>query len=285
MKLIFGGVRGSYPVAQPDFMKYGGETTSLLVEGQGGERLLIDAGTGVRELGERLAAEGGQRRVLLLMTHYHLDHVVGLPSLGLIYDAQWTIRIAAPAHDEYVVETTMSRIMDKPFWPLQVADLQSRIQFVALDGACAREPLRWGGLEIRWCPVHHPGGCTAYRVDEPDTGASLVVATDVEWAASSPEEQELLHGLCAAPRPVGLLLMDAQYTPDEYEAHRGWGHSTWLEAIELARAVGARSLRLIHHDPGKNDPALDRVETEIRGAWSAASLARSHEVIHVPAAP
>ncbi len=285
MRLIIGGVRGSYPVAQPDFMEYGGETTSLLVEGAGGERILLDAGTGVRLLGERIAAESGMRRALLLMTHYHLDHVVGLPSLGIIYDPEWTIDIAAPAHDEYIVESSMSRVMQKPYWPLQVADVQSRIRFVALEGASPRAPLRWGGIEIRWCPLPHPGGCTAYRLDEAATGAAFVFATDVEWPEADAAQRETLRALCAEPHPAALLLMDAQYTPGEYERFRGWGHSTWRDAVELARASGVAEVRLVHHDPRKNDAALNALQSEIAALHPGVLLARGRDEIEVGPAP
>lgn len=279
MKLIVGGVRGTNPVAQPDYMKYGGETTSLLVEAQGGERVLIDGGTGVRALGDRLAANPELHSVLLLMTHYHLDHIVGLPSLGLIYGEGWDIRIAAPPHNDLDVETMLNRIMDKPFWPLQLSDLHARIRFDLLDGSSSAAPLIWGGLELRWCPLRHPGGCTAYRIDEVATGHSLVVATDVEWAASSAEEKVMLLNLCQHPRPVDLLLMDAQYEPAEYEAHRGWGHSTWADVLELAASVGASQVRLIHHDPRKNDEVLDRLNAMITTLRPTASLARANEEI------
>ena len=281
MRLIVGGVRGSYPVAQPDFMKYGGETTSLLVEGEDGERILLDAGTGVRMLGERLAADPKARRVLLLMSHYHLDHVVGLPSLGIIYEPEWSIHIAAPAHDEYVVEATMSRVMQRPYWPLQVEDVASRIRFMALDGVASREPLRWGGLEIRWCPLAHPGGCTAYRVDEPATRSAFVFATDTEWPAATPEQRAGLRALCSAPAPASLLLMDAQYTPAEYARFRGWGHSTWRDVDELAREAGAPYVRLIHHDPRKNDDQLDALQAEVVAQHSMVVLARALDEINI----
>lgn len=275
MKLIVGGVRGSYPVAQPAFMKYGGETTSFLVENRRGDRILIDAGTGIRVLGRRLAEAPGPRRVLLLMSHYHLDHIVGLPSLGLLYDPAWTIEIAAPAHDECQVEDTMSRIMDKPFWPLQMSDVRSRVRFHALEGLASREPLRWGGLEVRWCPAPHPGGCTAYRVDEPETGASLVIATDVEWSAASDEERRALVELCAAPTPARVLAMDAQYLPDEQRRYRGWGHSTWSEVLELADAAGLERVLLIHHDPQRDDDALDALEQQVARVDQRAQIARA----------
>ncbi|MCZ7592688.1 MAG: MBL fold metallo-hydrolase [Kiritimatiellae bacterium] len=281
MKLIIGGVRGTNTVAQPDFVKYGGETTSLLIESQAGGRILIDAGTGIRSLGARLAEDPGSRSVLLLITHYHLDHIVGLPSLGLLYDKEWRIKIAAQKHQEFDVESIMRRIMDKPFWPLQVSDLAASIQFESLPAAANGSPLRWDGLEIRWCPLHHPGGCTAYRIDEPATGASLVFATDVEWAESSEEEQSLLRALCVQPKPADLLLMDAQYEASEYEKFRGWGHSTWEEGLALATSLGIPRLRLIHHDPQKNDEALDRLNAEITTQAPFASLARSSEELNL----
>ncbi|MCS6772078.1 MAG: MBL fold metallo-hydrolase [Kiritimatiellae bacterium] len=281
MRLIVGGVRGSYPVAQPAFMKYGGETTSILIEGVRGDHIFIDAGTGIRVLGRRLASAGGPRRVLLLMTHYHLDHIMGLPSLGLLYDSTWTIEIAAPALDAYQVEETMSRIMDKPFWPLQISDVRSRVRFHTLEGRASSEPLQWGTFEIRWCPVSHPGGCTAYRIDEPPCGASVVIATDIEWAAATEEEQSLLVGLCSKPEPVELLMMDAQYEPEEIDRYRGWGHSSWLDALAVARMSGARAVKLIHHDPRKDDSALDELAGRVASADSCADLARAGEEIEL----
>lgn len=276
MKLILGGVRGTNPVAQPGFMRYGGETTSFLVEGAAGERILIDAGTGVRELGRRLEQAHGRQSVLLLMTHYHLDHVTGLPSLGLIYSPDWSVEIAAPAHDDVVVADIMRRLLDRPFWPLQFEDLQSRLRFTALEGRASAEPLRYGRLEVRWCPLNHPGGCTAYRVDEPATGASVVIATDVEWADASPGDRQLFADLVRRPAPARVLILDAQYSDEEYERHRGWGHTTWQQAVRVGRELGVERLWLTHHDPVKDDVALDALRAQVRAAAPFADLAREH---------
>ena len=278
MKLTFGGVRGTNPVAQPEFMRYGGETTSFLIQGLAGEQILVDAGTGVRELGRLLQVSTSPKRVLMLMTHYHLDHVVGLPSLGLIYSPEWTVEIAAPAHEDVVVEATMSRIMDKPFWPLQVEDLKSRIRFMALDRA-PEAPLRYGGLEIRWCPLHHPGGCSAYRVDEPATGASVVLATDVEWGSATDAERQTFVNLCIRPQPAGMLVMDAQYTSEEVARFKGWGHSTWQEAVAVAGSTGITRLLLTHHDPRRNDDALDALRAAVQTVMPTADLARERLVV------
>ena len=279
MRLILGGVRGTNPVSQPDFMKYGGETTSILVEGEGGERILVDAGTGVRVLGDRIAAVAQTSSVLLLMTHYHLDHVMGLPSLPLIYNQRWTIRVAAPDHNGFRVDEVMPQIMAKPYWPLQVEHLESFIQFTRLPDPVSKEPIRHGGLEVRWCPVHHPGGCTAYRVDEPITGESFVIATDVEWQLSTDEEKQQLLHLCRHPSPASVLVMDGQITPDEYEAYKGWGHSTWKDAADVARLVQCGRLLVTHHAPYNDDGTLKDIDLRLGKYLKGASLGRERTVI------
>jgi ribonuclease BN (tRNA processing enzyme) len=271
MKLIIGGVRGTNPVGQPDYMKYGGETTSFLVEGDAGERVLIDAGTGTRKLGQHLEQTHKAADVLLLLTHYHLDHVMGLPSLSLIYKEHWTIEIASPVRQGLRVDEVMPRIFNKPFWPLQVEELGSHVRFKTLDSETSLAPLRYGKLEIRWCPLHHPGGSTAYRIDEPASGASLVIATDMEWAESSPTEQSNLLKLADH---ASLLAMDGQFTPEDYAEHRGWGHSTWKECCDVARHAAVEKLLVTHHAPSRNDDALANVEDDLRACCPAAALAR-----------
>ena len=285
MKLIIGGCRGTSPVSRSDFVKYGGETTSLLFEGRGGERIMIDAGTGARTLGHRLQTAAGRQSLLLLMTHYHLDHVMGLPSLPIIYSPYWTIDMAAPRHERYGVADVMPRVMHRPFWPLQIENLDARIRFRTLRSARSVRPLVWGALEVRWCAVHHPGGCTAYRIDEPATGASCVVATDLEWARATPRERNDLMELCATPAPARVLYMDGNFQPREYPRYKGWGHSTWDECVQLARHVGVARLLVGHHSPDRNDRELAAVEREVRAAMRRAALARGGMEIEIGGRP
>lgn len=279
MRVMIGGVRGSFPVAQPAFMKYGGETTAFLIEGSGGDRVLVDAGTGVRVLGESLANAPNDRRLLLLMTHFHLDHLIGLPALCLIYDEGWSLQVAAPACDNSAIQRALSAIMEQPYWPLQLSDVRSRLTFRALP-LSSESSLEWGGLQIRWCPLRHPGGCTAYRIDEPAAGTSVVIATDVEWGLSSAGEREALIRLCRTPAPAGILFFDGQFTPEEIDRYRGWGHSTWQEALEVASTAEVPTVRLIHHDPRKTDAVLDELAAELpSGGNIAAALARGGECL------
>ena len=271
MKITFFGVRGTSPVTQPEFSRYGGETTSLLVEGKSGEKIIIDAGTGLRDLGRKVTDEPPDSALLLLMTHYHLDHVIGLPSFFPLYDKQCRITAAAPIQEGRSVQEVLSRIFDEPFWPLQVDTLPARFDFLTLSSG----PLRWGELEIRWAPLHHPGGATAYRIDEPATNASFVFATDVEWNESTDAEKEAFIKLCADPAPPDLLVFDGQYSDDNYDTYRGWGHGPWQTAAAVAGAVKANRLLITHHDPANDDNYLAEIEKKLKEILPSGALARA----------
>lgn len=274
MRLTIGGVRGSCPVAQPEFMNYGGETTAFLLEGKGGERILIDGGTGVRLLGRQLMQTPGTRSAWLFMTHYHLDHVVGLPMLPMLYSEDWELNIAAPDHNEVHMREIMARILDRPLWPLQVEDLKSGNSYHQLDGIASSRPFLCGGIEVRWCPLNHPGGSTAYRFDEPATGASVVIATDTEWELSTEGERSYLERLVTHPHPAEVLLMDGQYDAEEIGKFRGWGHTAWQQVVELASRWRVKRLLITHHDPTADDTMLDKRNMLIRSQTPWAGLAR-----------
>lgn len=283
MKLTLGGVRGSCPVAQPDFMNFGGETTAFLIEGAKGERILIDGGTGVRLLGKTLIDSPGQKSAWLFMTHYHLDHVAGLPMLPVFYNKDWNLIMAAPDRNEVHMHEIMARILDKPLWPLQIEDLQCKREYHQLEGSASKKPYVCDGIEVRWCPLNHPGGSTAYRFDEVDTGASLVIATDCEWGKSTPEQKQHLEQLLSNPTPAELLIMDGQYDKSEIDAHRGWGHSTWQETVDLAKRMKVKCLLITHHDPAANDKKLERLNQKIREGTPWAGLARQGISFDLPA--
>ena len=273
MKLIFGGVRGTNPVAHPDFLKFGGETTAVLIEGRGGEKIVIDAGTGLRALGARLGSGTSGASVLMLMTHYHLDHIMGLPSFSLLYDKQWNVAVAAPRRQGLEPGEIVRRMLAKPFWPVQLDQLHASLCFITLPETSSK-PKRHGGLEIRWCAVHHPDGCHAYRIDEPATRSALVFATDIEWALSTATERQAFYALCREPYPAQLLVMDGQFSRANIAKFKGWGHSAWEDGIAVAQKNGIRQLRITHHAPQNNDTSLTKIEKAARRIWSGAALAR-----------
>jgi len=211
MKITLGGIRGTSPVTRSDYQQFGGDTTAILMEAAGGAQVIVDAGTAVTALGHHLEYRGEATGILMLLTHYHLDHLMGLPSFPPLYRKKWTIEIVAPIREGVPASQAVRRILDKPFWPIQLDQLHARIHFTDLPEPSSMAPFRHPGIEVRWCAVHHPDGCTAYRIDELATGAAVVVATDVEWALSTPAERMALIELCRGPRPADLLLFDGQY--------------------------------------------------------------------------
>ncbi|HDL64185.1 MAG TPA: MBL fold metallo-hydrolase [Proteobacteria bacterium] len=268
------GVRGTSPVIGPEYKEYGGETTSVLVEGAEGEIVVIDAGTGLRKIGERLLSQNVEPSLLLLMTHYHLDHVAGLPSFSPLYNGDWRITAVAPIMDGRSVDEVLDRVFAEPFWPLQVDTLPARLDFATLSRDIPGSLFKCGGLEIRWRLLHHPGGATAYRIDDPITGGSFVFATDVEWEESSTEERETFLRLCGEPSPPDLLVFDGQFSRENYDKFRGWGHSAWQTAVEVSRKVNAKQLLITHHDPKSNDVVLNEIEKKLKDLQPKANLAR-----------
>jgi ribonuclease BN (tRNA processing enzyme) len=238
MKVFLGGARGSCPVSGTDQVRYGGATFSLLVEDRGGGQVLVDAGSGVQKLKSRLRPGG-----TVFFTHTHLDHLIGLPMLS----TAWPRRLISPRGG---LKEILARVFSPPIWPVPLP---------AAEFPVPAEPVELGGLRVSWQPVAHPDGCLAYRVDEPATGASVVVATDVEWQLMTPRAQDAFalfaHG-------TDLLVFDAQFLPAEYAAHKGWGHSIWTDAVDAARRCGTHKLWLMHYEPSRTDGELDAMAAE-----------------------
>jgi ribonuclease BN (tRNA processing enzyme) len=281
MKIFLGGVRGTTPRAAPRFTEFGGHTTCLLVTGATGELLLLDAGSGVQEVNPLLREAAG-RELLVLLTHLHLDHLLGLPTLAPLYDGTWRVEIAAAARRKSTLTAELARITTPPLWPIALDEMGAEISVQKIPStklAPGATALTWGGLEIAGVDVPHPDGCTAWRVDEPSTGAAFVLATDVEWGAADEGQREGLVALCREPRPADLLIMDGQFTAEQLPDRAGWGHSSAAEGLEVARAAGVGRLLVTHHDPDSDDETLGRQETALRRLSPDAALARQGDTI------
>ncbi len=279
LHLVLGGVRGSTPVAASVQTVFGGATCSLLVDGGDGARVVIDAGTGLLNLAAELATPAAGADVLVLFTHYHLDHLIGLPPFPPLYDPAWRVTFAAPEREGVTPAHALSRLTAAPFWP---APFRARQRFVTLPDTCADGPFRHGPFEVRWCAVRHTNGCHAYRIDRPDAGASLVLATDIEWQDSTPAERDALLRLCREPHPADLLLMEGY---GEAAGATGRGHCRWQDAVEVARLAGVRRLLLTHLAPGDTDADLLARERLVRAHWPGARIGRQGMRLACPGSP
>jgi phosphoribosyl 1,2-cyclic phosphodiesterase len=266
MEVQFFGVRGSIAVSGT---RIGGNTACVEVTSQG-HRLILDAGTGIRGLGELMMREGPSRKATLLFSHFHWDHVQGFPFFTPAYlpHSELTVYGPGPTGAQDAL-SALSRQMEPPHFPVMLSTMRSKMKFLsALHG----RTIETGPFRVTPFEVPHPQGCLAYRIEA--DGHTFVYATDVELNADS-----LPPGVARNMEGADALCLDAQYTPDEYEGRsgickKGWGHSTMEDAAQVADIVGARGLLLFHHDPAHSDAMVERMAEEARNHFSASEPAR-----------
>jgi phosphoribosyl 1,2-cyclic phosphodiesterase len=242
----FHGVRGSMPNPDPAVAGYGGDTLCIEIDTEDtSHRLVIDAGTGIRKVDVPAdRAESGVEFDVLL-SHFHLDHLIGLPFFVPIYQPQNTMRFYGRA-EGMTVHEAIDGALRPPWFPVPVCESPAKKEFIDLDGS----PFEIQGMRITPIWLHHPQGVTGYRIQLGDT--VVVVATDHE---SGDEEADAR--LVEAARGANLLIHDAQYLESEYAEHEGWGHSTWRRAIEAAERAGVERLLIVSHDIHRTDAELD----------------------------
>lgn len=269
MLITIGGARGGRPVHEAPFSVYGGATSSILIE-QDDTRVIIDAGTGIWRLVEKVGSpsEHGERVLTLLLTHLHHDHVMGLAAAMDLARRGWRVDVKVPRIAESA-SLHARHLLREPLWP---APLPDGLDFSVLPHV---GPIRIGCLEISWVHVNHPGGCAAYRVQSAD--AAVAYVTDFEWRLSSRVEARDLEALCREPRPVDTLLCDGQDTCEESVARRGWGHSTVEDALDLAQKARVSALVVVHHDPARSDAVLNQVDTKMRHQLNGPRFAMGKE--------
>jgi len=272
MRLFIGGMRGSHPVTGAAFETFGGDTTSLLVLGSQGERLVLDAGTGMHAVARELAkTEPGE--VTVLFSHYHLDHMAGLTMNPLFYRPDWSFKFVGPTFADGGVREAVTRLLVPPYWPVSWEGMGAHFEFAEFT----RDDIQVGCLRIRGCPVPHPGGCLAYRVDDTDSGASLVFTTDIEWRARTDGHERAFQTLCREPRPADTLIIDAHFADADANAFAGWGHTCWEDGLEIAESAGIRGVLLGHHAPKADDKTLFDLERRVKECMPGAALARARQ--------
>lgn len=258
MKITLYGTRGSLATPGPDTTRYGGNTACVRVSGADGTELALDAGTGIRRLG--LDLPRALRRVDILLTHLHMDHILGLGFFGPLFNPAVDVHIWGPASATQSLGDRLSRYLSPPLFPVLLRDLPGRRELHHVP--CGRFEI--GSFRIEASYVCHPGPTVGYRIETGE--AAIAYIPDHEPALGArkfPLEAEWTSGHDLA-REVDLLLHDAQYTREEYPRHVGWGHSSLHDVLEFSRLAGVKHLVAFHHDPGRSDGDLEAAVTAAR---------------------
>jgi len=259
------GARGTMAVAGRAFNRYGGETTCFsLVTRQG--VLIIDAGTGIIALGDQLMRQSDLPPITILFTHFHLDHVIGLPLFKPLHHPGASITLMADPRRKENWTAALQKLLAPPFWPVALRRCGADIRFKPLPRQSRR--MRLCGAEIAWHSLRHPQQCLAYRLNIQQR--SLVIATDHELDADATDEA--FPNFC---RGADVLVADAQYTSVEYATHRGWGHGTWAACARLAATAGVNKLILTHHDYRRQDTQIDRLVRQAQRLFPATRAAHA----------
>ena len=267
-RVKFWGVRGSTPVPGPTTVRYGGNTTCVEVR-CGDTLLIIDAGSGIRELGKALIDSEHPVDCHLLMSHVHWDHIQGFPFFSPAFLPTTSLTIWSQAECGRPVRDVLNRQMSEPMFPIGMDKMVCSMQFHEFH---LGEELKIGDVTVRTAPLNHPGGATAYRIDY--GGKSYVHASDHEHT------EELYQPLLDLSDGADCLVYDAAYTHDEYLGVgrpwglSGWGHSTWQEGVKIARAARVPSLVLFQHQYDRTDTELDVLARVAKQEYAGALMSR-----------
>lgn len=257
-RVTFWGVRGSIASPGPKTARIGGNTSCVEVRA-GRELLILDGGTGLRLLGNKLVAEM-PFRASMFFSHVHWDHIQGFPFFAPAFVKGNEFVLYGGKNVTHTLEGTLAGQMNFPTFPVKLTDMGAKMTFRDLAEG---EEVRVGDdVRVTSVRLTHPGGVLGYRLEH--EGRAIVYATDNEHGA------EPDPGLLALSKGADLLIYDAQYTPEEYTGENGggskvgWGHSTMMEGARIAKLAGVKRLILFHHDPGQDDGAVDRKEARAR---------------------
>jgi len=251
MLVRFWGVRGSTPTPQKENMTFGGNTSCIEVRTDTNDIFIFDGGTGIRLLGKELEREFGDQPIRghIFFSHFHLDHIQGVPFFRPLYNAQnhFTFYFAG-RRDANLVMDALAGMMANPYFPVDMSNLPCSREYVDL----VEGTFSVGATRILVLPLNHPQGCFGYRIMH--NGKVVSYCTDVEHGVPWSDKN-----LKILAKDADFFIVDSQYTPEEMPDHIGWGHSSWRQSVETGIEVGVKKIALYHHDPYHEDAVVEEI--------------------------
>ena len=260
------GSRGSIASPGADTARYGGNTSCIELRPPGCDVVILDAGTGIRELGVRLVREGAER-MFLLLTHLHVDHLEGLGMFEPIWRKETELHIWGPASPVASLEERIATYFSPPLFPVHLSEVPATIEY----HDASESEWQIDGARFSSTAIIHPGPTVGYRIES--KGRVLAYLTDHEPALGADlvdDPTEWISGFAIADQ-ANLLIHDCQYTPTEYEDRLGWGHSTTEHVARFAERAGVDRMLLFHHDPMHADDQLDAMREDVVARWGVES--------------
>lgn len=264
LSVKFWGVRGSIACPSANHIKYGGNTSCIEVTANG-HRLILDAGTGIRGLGQTYIKDDVSH-IHILLTHTHWDHINGFPFFVPAYDPRRSVHImAGHLRGAEGIQNVLAAQMDNPMFPVPLSAMQAKMRFEDFEAGMAFNI--YDDVHVRTAALNHPNGATGYRIEH--GGHSICYITDTEHVPGKLDQNilKLIEG-------TDLVIYDSTYTEEEFPAKIGWGHSTWNEGVKLCREAGAKSMAIFHHDPEHEDLFMDKLGEEAKLEWDGTFVAR-----------
>lgn len=267
LRIVFYGTRGSIPICEPDSREFGGNTTCFLLDSPGAANVgIIDAGSGIRRLGLDILRDASLRDkpIVIAFSHFHWDHIQGLPFFAPAWVEGRRILIYALGKDRGIddLKGIFANQMTGPYFPASLEEMGADIEFLMPNEDVHKFPKTL----VTTRRHRHPGGAYSFRIE--GFGKTLVISTDIEHGKKVGEKAvEFAKG-------ADLLIHDAQYTSEELKTRRGWGHSSYAQAIECAERAEVKRLILTHHDPDHNDAFLLEMEAQCQDRFPDCQLAR-----------
>lgn len=280
MLVKFYGTRGSVPVCNSEFQEFGGNTTCLQVRDEESKNIaIIDAGTGIRNLGKDFLESGHkQAEIFIAFTHFHWDHIQGFPFFAPAFNKEQQINILALGWRKQItcLKDIFRTQMQKEFFPVQLEKMGAKFKFMLLEETKkvfktqAKKPKP---VIVKTNKHRHPGGAYGYRIEL--NGKSLVFCTDVEYG------KRIDPNVVRFAMNADILIHDAQFTDEELKKRKGWGHSSFTQAIEVAEHANVKLLALTHHDPDHDDTFLRKMEKKCQQQFRNCFLAREKTEIKI----
>lgn len=275
MQLKFWGVRGSTPTPERRNSRHGGNTPCVEIRLANGTILVLDCGSGLRALGKSLIRQHGDKPIVayLFLSHFHWDHIQGIPFFKPLYAKGNAFFFHSVSLRAQELQNAVEGQMVSPYFPVDMSIMDAVRHFYDIG----TEPVNINGATISSVALNHPQGSVAYRIEA--DGGSLVYATDTE--PGSPVHDQNVRDLA---RGADVFVYDSQYTPEELQGEKkGWGHSSWAEAVKIAQEAAVRQLVLFHHDPDHDDAMIDAFEEQARAHFPSTVAAAEGMILEIPA--